>query len=304
MDYKECQKYIYLLRDIAFTGAPCTELIEQANAKLTPLVQSFKNKETFIKGMEKIIKVPYYNPHKLEGAQKKKIKKANIHLKVKNLLENKSWEELCQTAFGDVVNLLEHVIDDSNKPTFRLRWKADVPSRYKGAHIVTETEQNGVYSVTMCAPDLNSPPYWTLGESFEDDWKIFSDLLEFAHKYSLPRLVAHCELELLYFLLNPEINALDYVIKTSGKKIFENIHKFGMFKILSQFPQHITSPDWLKLTETEIVFIRDNYHYFKLATEDKVWTAIHAWCSGTTNDANEARDKYNRIKSYGLLVDH
>ena len=71
-----------------------------------------------------------------------------------------------------------------------------------------------------------------------------------------------------------------------------------MFKILSQFPQHITSPDWLKLTETEIVFIRDNHHYFKLATEDKVWTAIQVWCSGTTNDASEAREKYDRIKAY------
>ena len=122
--------------------------------------------------------------------------------------------------------------------------------------------------------------------------------MEFAHKYSLPRLVDHCELLLMGSLYNPEIDALSYVIRASGKKIFENMHKLGMFKLLSEseFPQHITSPDWLKLTELEIMFFRDNYHHFKEATEDEVWTAFQAWCKGTTNDASEASEKYDRIK--------
>ena len=93
-----------------------------------------------------------------------------------------------------------------------------------------------------------------------------------------------------------DINALSYVVRASEKKIFEDLHKLGMFKVLSEFPQHITSPDWLKLTELEIMFFRDNYHHFKEATEDEVWTAIQAWCKGTTNNASEASEKYDRIK--------
>ena len=54
-DVEECQIYIHLLRDIAFTGAPFTELIDKINVKLTPLVQSFENEKTFIKAMKKII---------------------------------------------------------------------------------------------------------------------------------------------------------------------------------------------------------------------------------------------------------
>ena len=260
-DVEECQIYIHLLRDIAFTGAPFTELIDKINVKLTPLVQFFKNKETFIKAMKKIIDITNF------------LFPASIHLKVKTLLETKSWEELCQTAFGDVVVLLEHVIDHNNDSRFRLDWDPVVPSRYGDAGIDWDPVK-----VT-------------------EAWKIYSDLLEFAHKYSLPRLVDHCELLLMDSLYYPEINALSYVIRASGKKMFENMHKLGMFKVLSEFPQHIESPDWLKLTETEMFFIRDNYHHFKLATEDKVWTAIQAWCSGTTNDASEARDKYDRIKA-------
>ena len=97
-------------------------------------------------------------------------------------------------------------------------------------------------------------------------------------------------------LYNSEINALSYVIKASGKKIFENMHKLGMFQVLSEFSKHITSPEWLKLTETEIVFFRDNYHHFQLADKARVGTAILTWCRGTTNDVNEAIDKYNRIR--------
>ena len=107
-----CKQYIYLLRDIAFSGAPFTELIDKINVKLTPLVKFFKNKERFIKKMEEIIQ--------LEGG-KKKIENADILFKVKSLLENKSWEELCQSAFGDVVNLLEHVIDQHNEPRYMWR---------------------------------------------------------------------------------------------------------------------------------------------------------------------------------------
>ena len=54
---KDAGQYIRLLRNIAFTKAPFAELTDKINAKLTPLVQSFKNKETFIKAMEKIIKL-------------------------------------------------------------------------------------------------------------------------------------------------------------------------------------------------------------------------------------------------------
>ena len=280
---EECEMYINLLRDIATTEAPFTELIDKINVRLRPLVQTFENKERFIKAkvMERIIMLD------VERGQMK-VKKAEILLKVNNLLETKSWEELCQSAFGDVVNLLEHVndivIDDTNKPAVRFKWEANVPLRYIGG-----------------LEDYFPPDWELLTGSFEDIWKIYSDLLEFAHKHSLPKLVDHCELILMDSLYDcdcaPENNALSYVIRVSGKKIFENIHKLAMFKVLSEFPQHMTSPDWLKLTETEILFIRDNYQHFKLATEDKVWTAIQVWCSGSTNDANEARDKYNRIKA-------
>ena len=78
--------------------------------------------------------------------------------------------------------------------------------------------------------------------------------------------------------------------------MFLNMHNVGMFKVLQEFPQHITSPDWLKMTETEILFFRDNYHRFQQADAAQVWTAIEAWCKGTTNDATEARDKFDRIK--------
>ena len=274
-DARECQMYIHLLGDIASTGAPFTELIDKLNVKLSPLVQSFENKESFIKAMKKIIK--------LKGDQQNLLlmnKKAEIHLELKTLLENKSWEELCQSAFGDVVNLLKNVIDHSNES--KLKWEANVDthSRYWGA-----------------------PDRWYQYplKSIEEGWKRHSDLLEFAHKYSLPELVDHCELLLMVALhghnYDPEINALDYVIRTSGKKMFENMHKLGMFKVLSEFPKHISSPDWRKLTELEIMFFRDNCHHFKLATEDLVWEAIETWCDGTSKNASEARNKYDRIKS-------
>lgn len=73
------------------------------------------------------------------------------------------------------------------------------------------------------------------------------------------------------------------------------MHKLGMFQVLSEFPKHITSQDWLKLTETEIVFFRDNYHHFQL-DKAQVGTAVLAWCNITSNDASEAGDKYNRIR--------
>jgi len=260
-DAEECQIYIHLLRDIAFTRAPFIELIDKINAKLSPLVESFKNKETFIKAMEKIIK--------LEGRQKK-YNQPEIHSKVKALLEGKSWEELCETAFGDVVNLLEHVGDNTTDPTLRLKWKPNVPSRNRGR------------------PDWDP-------DSVKEAWKLYSGLLEFAYKYSMPRLIDHCELLLMDSLFYPEINALNYVIRASKSKIFENMHKLGLFKVLSEFPQHVTSPHWLKLTESEILFIRDNYNHFPLATQDRVWAAIQAWCSGTSGDKGEASDKFTRI---------
>ena len=268
-DVEECQTYIHLLRDIAFTKAPLTELIDKINAKLRPLVQSYKNKEAFIKAMGKIIK--------LEGRQKK-INQAEIHLKVKTLLESKSWEELCETAFGDVVNLLEQVVDNTTDPRSRLKWKPNVPSRYKAG------------------PDWDP-------DSASHAWKLYSGLLEFAHKYSLPRLIDHCELWMMDSLFYPEINALNYVIRASGKKIFENMHKLGLFKVLSEFPQHVTSPHWLKLTESEIVFIKNNRHHSQMATEDRVWTAIQAWCIGNSNDASEVSDKMNRIRQNNVNMD-
>ena len=76
-----CLKYIHLLSCMAFKGVPFTELIDKINGKLTLLVQSFQNKETFINDMEKFIS--------LEGRQK--ISHAEIHLKVKTLLESKTW---------------------------------------------------------------------------------------------------------------------------------------------------------------------------------------------------------------------
>ena len=169
------------------------------------------------------------------------------------------------------MDLLEHDAHN-NDPKFRLEWEPVVPSGYGDAGID-----------------------WDPLEVTEA-WKIYSDRLEFAHKYSLPRLVDHCELLLMDSLYYREINALSYVIRASGKKVFENMHKLGMFKVLSEFPQHISSPAWMKLTETEILFIRDNYHHFKLATKLRVWTAIQVWCSGTMNDASEAREKFNRIR--------
>ena len=87
--------------------------------------------------MEKI------NSLEIEGGQKK-IEKANLHLKVKTLLENKSWEE-------------------------SLNWQPNVLPSYS----------------FRCTAD------WDLGEKFEGNWKMYSDLLEFANKYSLPRLVEH-----------------------------------------------------------------------------------------------------------------
>ena len=129
----------------------------------------------------------------------------------------------------------------------------------------------------------------------KESWKLFSNLFEFSHKYSLPRLIDHSELLLMGCLYNSELNDLSSIIWASGKKIFENIHKLGMFKVLSGLPHHIKSPDWLKLTESEIMFFRGNYHHFKEA-EDRVWPAIEAWCKGTSNDASEAKNKYNRIR--------
>merc|ERR1712176_163936 len=58
-DTRVCRNYIYCLHNIASTGAPFTELIEKINVKLNPLVQSFKNKETFIKAMGKVEIVRY-----------------------------------------------------------------------------------------------------------------------------------------------------------------------------------------------------------------------------------------------------
>ena len=116
----ECHRiYIHLLRLFAVKGVPFTEPIAKINSKLTPLVRSFKNKRTFIKAMEKFIK--------LEDTQQKKVDNTEIHLKVKTLLKNKSWKELCQTAFGDIVNFLEHVIDNSNEVRFRFKWKPVLP---------------------------------------------------------------------------------------------------------------------------------------------------------------------------------
>ena len=126
---------------------------------------------------------------KLEDRQEKKINNAEIHLEVKTLLKNKSWKELCQSAFGDIVNFLEHVNDKSTKVRIRLRWKPVIPSKRWIA------------------------PYWAPSSIFtmKEAWTLFSILLEFAHKYSLPRLVDHCELLLMGSLYNPEINALSYV---------------------------------------------------------------------------------------------
>ena len=140
--------------------------------------------------------------------------------------------------------------------------------------------------------------------SAKEVWKHYSGLLEFASNAMMPRLRDHCELLLMGFLyyyrdsvtVTDKNNALSYVFRASGKKVFENIHKLGMFKVLSEFPKHISSPDWMKLTELEIMFIRNNYHHFKLATELRVRTAILVWCGGTTNDASEAREKFNRIR--------
>ena len=276
-DARECQIYIHLLCNIAFTGAPFTELIDKVNAKLSPLVQSFENKETFIKAMQKIIK--------LEG-RKKKVNEVGIQLEVKTLLESKSWEELLQTAFGDVVNLMEYVMESTNETKLRclhwnfqgtteLYWTPVVPSGYRGAP----------------APNWPILNYKTGKEVA----KIYSNLLEFANKYSLPRLVDHCELLLMDCLFYQKINALSYVVWASGKKIFENMHKLGMFKVLLEFPLHCTSPNWMKLTESAMVFFRVNYRHFKLAEKYRVQDAIEAWCKGTSKDASEARDKYTRI---------
>ena len=264
-DIEECFTYIHLLRNITFTRAPFTELIERINAKLTFLVESFQNKEAFIKAMEKIIK--------LEKRQKK-INKPEIHIKLKKMLESKSWEELCETAFGDIVNLLDHFVDYPTDPSSRLKWKPNVPSNYRAGGGTLGWEPDSVLEA----------------------WNFYSGLLEFAHKFSLPKLVDHCELLLMDSLFYPEINALNYVIRASGKKIFENMHKLGLFKLLFEFNQHDASPNFLKLTESEVMFIRDNHHHFQLATEQRVWAAIQAWCSGNSSGESEASEKFSRIR--------
>ena len=121
------------------------------------VLSNIQNKETFINDMEKFIS--------LEGRQK--ISHAEIHLKVKTLVESKTWEELCQTGFEDVVNLLDRFIDNTKDKRVRLKWKTTLP----------------LYSVA---------PWHPL--DVEETWKLYSDLMDFAHKYSLPRLIDHCEL--------------------------------------------------------------------------------------------------------------
>ena len=270
---EENRMYIHLLGEIVFMGAPFTELIDKINSKLCPFVQSFENKETFIKVMEEIIN--------LEGQQEEI--KAEIHLKIKTLLEKKSWEELCQTAFGDVVKLLKHVVDHNNDPEFELEFEPVIPSRYS----------NG--------------PTWYRGDSFEESWKLYSGFLEFGDKHKLPRLVDHCELLLMdaivttnkIFNTGPEMYALSVVLRTSGKKIFENIHKIGMCMVLLELPKYLDSPELMELSELEIVFFRDNYHHFEqeTSTELDFWYAIDDWCHHTTNNDSEAKDKYDRIKA-------
>ena len=154
--------------------------------QLCPFVQSFENKETFIKVMEEIIN--------LEGQQEEI--KAEIHLKIKTLLEKKSWEELCQTAFGDVVKLLKHVVDHNNDPEFELEFEPVIPSRYS----------NG--------------PTWYRGDSFEESWKLYSGFLEFGDKHKLPRLVDHCELLLMDAIVttNKIFNTGPEMYRVSQKK--------------------------------------------------------------------------------------
>ena len=66
---------------------------------------------------------------------------------------------------------------------------------------------------------------------------------------------------------------------------------------------HVNSPNLLKLTESQIVFIRDNHHHFQLATEHRVWAAIQAWCNGTSGNTSEGSDKFKRIRQNNVNMD-
>ena len=73
---------------------------------------------------------------------------------MKILLKNKSWEELCQTAFGDVVDLLEHIDDNTNEPRLSCDWGPVIPN-----------------SRNRCAPN------WDEAYFPDEDWDMYLDLI-------------------------------------------------------------------------------------------------------------------------------
>ena len=260
-DSEICCDVLHILREMAGYNAPFPELMNMCNYKLSAVIQSYGSKDSFINGMDTKLKLD-----KQWGDRKK------VREQVKSMLDSKTWEELCEKAFSDIVKMLERDENGNANPIWEFVFSAG-----------PRTSQR---------PDAD----WHFRSHGEKEaWKGFSRVLKFAHQNSLPRLRDHAKVLMLFAVFYPDVNAINYVMRASEDEIYRDMYKFGMLEVISDLSSYAKSEQWVELPESAILIVRENYKHFKKVKENDVIKAIRKWCAATSSDEQEAKNMFKKI---------